>query len=280
MKKLNILVVEDGRSQREMLRDFLIREGHTVAEAENGEQALQAVRKGHFDLVLLDYRMPGMNGMQVLLEVKRVNPEIDVVIITAYGTIDTAVDAMKAGALDYITKPLEFEELLILVDRVAERRTLIRENEILRAAIAGEGENKKFIAGDGGIIELAILAHLVYEAADLIVLRNSLFDGLVADIDAIGLVQLIKDMSAAHSYHVVNGVIVVLHRGVHVHCKEFFLGAQVLLLNVFHAVCHLRAGGRLIQTVEELEAALKSTLQQGAAVLAGEAGHVVGTHLE
>ncbi len=139
MKKLHILVVEDGRSQREMLRDFLIREGHTVAEAENGEQALQAVRKGHFDLVLLDYRMPGMNGMQVLLEVKRVNPEIDVVIITAYGTIDTAVEAMKAGALDYITKPLEFEELLILVDRVSERRTLIRENEILRQELGARG---------------------------------------------------------------------------------------------------------------------------------------------
>ncbi len=139
MKKLHILVVEDGRSQREMLRDFLVKEGHTVAEAENGERALQAVRRGHFDLVLLDYRMPGMDGMQVLLEVKRINPEIDVVIITAYGTIDTAVDAMKAGALDYITKPLEFDELLILVDRVSERRTLIRENEILRQELGSRG---------------------------------------------------------------------------------------------------------------------------------------------
>ena len=132
MKKLNILVVEDGKSQREMLRDFLKSEGHAVMEAADGETALQHVRNHHFDLLLLDYRMPGMDGMDVLKAVKAINPEIDVVIITAHGTIETAVEAMKAGALDYIMKPLEFDELLILVDRVAERRNLIRENELLR----------------------------------------------------------------------------------------------------------------------------------------------------
>ncbi|MGD1153151.1 MAG: sigma-54 dependent transcriptional regulator [Syntrophales bacterium] len=139
MKKLNILVVEDGQSQREMLRDFLVTEGHTVAEAENGDTAIQSVLKGHFDMILLDYKMPGMDGMQVLKEVKKINPEIDVIIITAYGTIETAVEAMKAGAIDYITKPVEFDELLIHVDRVSERRTLIRENEILRQELKEKG---------------------------------------------------------------------------------------------------------------------------------------------
>ena len=139
MKKLSILVVEDGRSQREMLRDFLRKEGHTVGEAENGEQGVQRVREGHYDLLLLDYKMPGMDGMQVLQAVKGINPEIDVVIITAYGTIETAVDAMKAGALDYIPKPIEFEELLLLVDRVSERRTLLKENEILREQLGEKG---------------------------------------------------------------------------------------------------------------------------------------------
>jgi len=139
MKALNILIVEDGQSQREMLRDFLIQEGHVVKEAENGEKGVAMVRSGHFDLLLLDYKMPGMDGMQVLQTVKEINQEIDVVIITAYGTIETAVDAMKAGAIDYITKPIEFDELLLLVERVAERRTLLKENEILRKELREKG---------------------------------------------------------------------------------------------------------------------------------------------
>lgn len=139
MRNLNILVVEDGKSQREMLRDFLIKEGHTVGEAENGTIAVQNILTGHYDMLLLDYKMPGMDGMQVLKEVKKINPEIDVVIITAFGTIETAVEAMKAGAIDYITKPIEFDELLLLVERVSERRTLIRENELLRQELKEKG---------------------------------------------------------------------------------------------------------------------------------------------
>jgi two-component system NtrC family response regulator len=139
MQKLSILIVEDGQSQREMLRDFLLSEGSTVAEAENGEIAIKKILSGHFDLILLDYKMPGMDGLAVLKEIKHINPEIDVVIITAYGTIETAVEAIKVGAIDYITKPVELDELLILVNRVAERRQLIKENELLREELGKKG---------------------------------------------------------------------------------------------------------------------------------------------
>ncbi len=136
---LSILVVEDGQSQREMLRDFLRENGHDVSAVEHGEKALDLLGRNYFDLLLIDYKMPGMDGMELLKRVKRINPEIDVVMITAYGTVETAVQAMKAGAADYITKPIELDELLILVDRLSERRTLLKENEILRDELGRKG---------------------------------------------------------------------------------------------------------------------------------------------
>lgn len=162
MQKLHILIVEDGRSQREMLRDFLISEGHRVMEAENGEAAVTTVANHHFDLILLDYKMPGMDGLAVLKEVKRINHEIDVVIITAYGTIETAVEAIKAGAVDYITKPIELDELLILVDRVAERRGLIRENDLLKQELGKTGVTaEKIIYKSARMVELMNMASRV-----------------------------------------------------------------------------------------------------------------------
>jgi len=139
MQTLSILVVEDGHSQREILRDFLRDEGHDVSEAESGEKALKQLRENYFDLLLIDYKMPGMDGMELLKGVKRINPEVDVIMMTAYGTVETAVQAMKAGAVDYVTKPIELDELLILVDRISERRTLLKENEILRDELRRKG---------------------------------------------------------------------------------------------------------------------------------------------
>jgi len=156
VSKLNILIVEDEKSQREMLSGFLSKEGHAVREAENGEQAVAAVREGTFDLLLLDYKMPGMNGLEVLKEVKQINPDIDVIMMTAFGTIETAVRAMKAGAADYITKPVDLDELLLHLNRLSERRVLLRENEILRQELRDKG-----VTADQIISRSTEMEHLV-----------------------------------------------------------------------------------------------------------------------
>ncbi len=169
MQTLSVLIVEDGQSQREMLRDFLRSENHSVTEAENGEKAIKTILIGHFDLILLDYKMPGMDGLQVLKEVKRINPEIDVVIITAYGTIETAVEALKAGAIDYITKPVDLDELLILVNRISERRQLIQENKLLK-----EDLNRQGVTSDKIIYKSQQMAEIINMAGRIAASKASI----------------------------------------------------------------------------------------------------------
>lgn len=139
MGGIDVLIVEDEAVQREMLGDFLIREGHHVMAAENGRRALELVAKHSLDLVLLDLRMPGMDGLELIQELKRLNPELDAVIITAFGTIETAVAAMKAGARDFITKPIDFDQLTMLIERITEHRRLIQENRLLKEQLQADG---------------------------------------------------------------------------------------------------------------------------------------------
>ena len=130
--KFRILIADDEQVQREMLEGFLVKQGYGVGTAADGPQGLEKFKGGAFDLVLTDYRMPGMDGIQLLRELKRLNPEVMVVILTAFGTVGTAVAAMKEGAYDYLNKPIDLDELLLLIQRVEKEVGLSRENRELR----------------------------------------------------------------------------------------------------------------------------------------------------
>ncbi|MEJ5357867.1 MAG: sigma-54 dependent transcriptional regulator [Desulfobacterales bacterium] len=173
MQPLDILVAEDERVQREMLRDFLVGQGHRVLEAENGKAALDKIRDASLDLAILDYRMPDRTGLEVLEEARRINPELDVILLTAYGTVDGAVAAMKAGAADYLGKPVDLEELLCVIERIARHRTLRRENEILREQLAEAGlKPEDLVFRSPQMAELVNLAGRVAASNATVLLRG------------------------------------------------------------------------------------------------------------
>jgi DNA-binding NtrC family response regulator len=135
MEKAKILITEDEKSQRDLLEGFLKKEGFFVDAVTNGREALQKLEGNFYDIALIDYKMPELDGHQTLQEIRRLYPELPVVMMTAYGTVETAVASMKEGALDYLTKPIDLDELLLIFQKVIERSNLIRENKELRAQL-------------------------------------------------------------------------------------------------------------------------------------------------
>lgn len=111
MKKESMLVVEDEGILREALVDYLSSEGHKVDSADDGEKGLEKFKSVNYDVMIIDLKLPGRDGISILKEVKAKNPETKVIIITAYPTIETAVEAMRAGAIDYLPKPFEIDQL-------------------------------------------------------------------------------------------------------------------------------------------------------------------------
>ncbi len=143
MSDRKILVVEDDPILRQFIGDVLKRKGCNVTSAENGLIALEEIKKKDFDLIISDLKMDGMDGLELLSKVKETSPSPEMIIITAYGSVSTAVEAMKKGAFDYITKPVELKELDIVIDRVFEHQKLVNENRYLRKEL-----NKNIISSD------------------------------------------------------------------------------------------------------------------------------------
>ncbi len=135
MQKNSILLIDDDDSLRRIMEFSLTEAGYRVQIAANGEEGLRLLEKDSFDAVISDITMPGMDGMEVLMKIREQDAQIPVVMITAYGTIESAVDAMKRGAFDYITKPFSRDELRLTLDRALRMRRLEKENIELRSEI-------------------------------------------------------------------------------------------------------------------------------------------------
>jgi two-component system response regulator HydG len=143
--KSTVLVVDDDRAHRTMLKTLLSGWGYVIFEADDGDTAIKKVREQGFDLILMDIRMMRMSGIEALHEIKTINPAIPVIIMTAFSSVETAVEALKRGAYDYLTKPLDFDELQIIIERAMEHRQLREENRLLRENLGVKFDRQSII---------------------------------------------------------------------------------------------------------------------------------------
>ena len=132
MSSTKILIVDDELVMRTSLKGWLQRDGHDVETAESGEKALEIVKKTRFDILLVDIKMEGISGLDVLMKVKESDPDVAIIMITAYGSIATAIEAMKNGAYDYLLKPFDPDELGVLIEKIIEQQAQARENLFLK----------------------------------------------------------------------------------------------------------------------------------------------------
>ena len=151
---MKILVADDDKNLRKVLRSELSEEGFDVNEAECGDRAKELLEKEEYDVLILDLTMPGVGGMEVLKKVKDLELSTEVIILTGNATVPTAVEAMKLGAYDYLTKPFKMEELKAVIGKAYEKKELLSENLVLRAQVKRQSENQEVITKNPAMIEL------------------------------------------------------------------------------------------------------------------------------
>jgi two-component system NtrC family response regulator len=157
MDRANLLVIEDDRLQRKLIRENLEREGFTVHDAESGKQALEILNQTTVDVAVVDFKLDGETGIQVIQQLLALNPLITPIMVTAFGNIESAVEAIKTGAFDYIVKPIDFDRLLFVIERAMERQRLQKEITQLRDSLKEKFSSKHFIFSSAKMEEVAFL---------------------------------------------------------------------------------------------------------------------------
>lgn len=168
MKK--ILIVDDEKKLRHILQIILEEKGYSTEEAENGEEALKRIKANNYSMVITDLKMPVMDGITLLREIKKIDPDYPVIVLTAFGSIESAVEAVREGALDYITKPFEEEELLITIERSMRFSELVEVKKVHREELSESFDFSNIVAESQEMLQILKQSSMVSKSRSTTVL--------------------------------------------------------------------------------------------------------------
>lgn len=171
-KMPRILVVDDEAAMRQSLRDWLMEDDYEVDLAASGEDAISMARDRSWDIILLDLKMPGMDGLETMSRLKKMIPETEILMMTAYGSIDTAVQAMKEGAFDYLVKPFDPDEIDMLIKKIVAHKELVLENILLRKKLAERHQYDEIIGKSDAMQEVFDLISRVARADSTVLITG------------------------------------------------------------------------------------------------------------
>jgi DNA-binding NtrC family response regulator len=175
----SILVVDDEKGQREILGTILKKEGYAIEAVPGAREALELMETGEYDIILTDLKMQGMSGMELLERIVEDNPRQCIVIMTAHGTIDSAVEAMKKGAFDYLEKPLEREDLLMTLQRAFDHLALVRENRLLQKKLEENAGIPSIIGSHPTMKEVFRIVHKIAATASTVLIYGESGTGTI-----------------------------------------------------------------------------------------------------
>jgi two-component system NtrC family response regulator len=172
MQKAHILIMDDEAPVRRRLEDHLRRKGYDVLGVGTVKEAMDEITRDRYDMFLTDCNIPGVDALRTSDEARKINPDMAIVIMTAFGTIETAVKAIKAGAYDYLPKPVDLDQLVVLIERISERRDLIRENSELKEMLIERYKFDEIVSTSHAMEEVLNMAGRVAASSATVLLRG------------------------------------------------------------------------------------------------------------
>jgi two-component system NtrC family response regulator len=172
MQEARILIMDDEPRERKRIGDHLVQKGYDILAVGAVAEAVEAIRRERFDVFLTDCNIPGVDALRTSDEARKINPDMAVIIMTAFGTIETAVKAIKAGAYDYLPKPIDLDQLVVLIERISERRDLIRENTELKNMLIERYKFDEIVSTSHAMEEVLNMAGRVAASTATVLLRG------------------------------------------------------------------------------------------------------------